>query len=172
MSYGANNISGGKVEFTNEERVSMLALLQTGANTGGLQSMLMSGGPISADHMTALIAKLRELDTQQQMPQSLQDKFKQFEKTLDPFAQRPKDNAPDINNTLADFQLRQLLAVNGPTGAVQDMAKDLLGPSKVQAEVAGPMASLSTNLNPLQPQGPGLTLQNQFENPGMRMERT
>jgi hypothetical protein len=168
MSLGASNTSlSAKTEFTNEDRRQMLNLLQTGPNTGGLQAMLMSGGPISADNMQALITKLRELDTQNQMPETLKDKFKQIEKTLDLFAQKPKDNAPDIKDTLADFQLRQLLTLNGPTGGAQDMAKDLLG-TKMQAELAGPQALQSPN--PLE-QGPGLTLQNNQSGPGVSANR-
>lgn len=143
MSQGAYNTSlSAKTEFTNEDRRQMLNLLQTGPNTGGLQAMLMNGGPISADNMAALIAKLRELDTQNQMPESLKDKFKQVEKTMDLFAQKPKDNTPTIKDTLGDFQLRQLLTVNGPTGFAERAGENLLG-TKMQAEVAGPLGSES-----------------------------
>jgi hypothetical protein len=159
MSLGAHNTSlSAKTEFTNEDRRQMLNLLQTGPNTGSLQTMLMNGGPISADNMAALIAKLRELDTQNQMPEALKDKFNKIEKTIDLFAQKPKDNAPIVKDTLGDFQLKQLLVLNGPTGFAERAGENLLG-TKMQAEVAGRLGSESPG--PL-PQGldlPGQTLQ-------------
>ena len=159
---------GPKEVFTNEDRRQMLDLLQSWPNTGGLQSMLMSGGPISADNMAALIAKLRELDTAK-LPENIQDKLNHFDRASDKPPHKLKDNAPDIKDTLADFQMRQLLALNGSTNGAQDMAKNAFGPSNVQAEVAASTASQSPGLNPLQPQGPGPTFQN--NQPGLRMDR-
>jgi hypothetical protein len=164
MTQGAYSTSlSAKTEFTNEDRRQMLNLLQTGPNTGNLQAMLMSGGPISADNMTALITKLRELDTQSQMPETLKDKFKQIEKTLDLFAQKPPSNASNIKDTLADFQLRQLYAVNGTSGFAEDTSRNLFDSQK-QAEMATLTALQSPN--PLE-QGPGLTLQNNPSGPGL-----
>lgn len=143
-----------KTELTGNDRREMLEMLRGGANTGGLQELLMKGGPINQMDMTALIAKLRELETStgKKLSPELSDKLDKADKNV-----QAKPNA-SADNFSTNYPL--VLALNGSSGATADMMRNFAGAeSKIGPIEVGGMATQSPGPLPQGLEFPGQTLQ-------------